>query len=77
MNNVTLIGMPGSGKSTIGVILAKALRYEFLDSDLLIQKQEKRKLSEIIVQVGLELFYDIEYHVYAEILVTDILIAPG
>ena len=43
MNNVTLIGMPGSGKSTIGVILAKALRYEFLDSDLLIQKQEKRK----------------------------------
>ena len=46
MNNVTLIGMPGSGKSTIGVILAKALRYEFLDSDLLIQKQEKRKLSE-------------------------------
>ena len=47
MNNVTLIGMPGSGKSTIGVILAKALRYEFLDSDLLIQKQEKRKLSEI------------------------------
>lgn len=50
MNNVTLIGMPGSGKSTIGVILAKALRYEFLDSDLLIQKQEKRKLSEIIEQ---------------------------
>ena len=40
MNNVTLIGMPGSGKSTIGVILAKALRYEFLDSDLLIQKQK-------------------------------------
>ena len=53
MNNVTLIGMPGSGKSTIGVILAKALRYEFLDSDLLIQKQEKRKLSEIIEQDGL------------------------
>ena len=34
MNNVTLIGMPGSGKSTIGVILAKALRYEFLDVEL-------------------------------------------
>ena len=42
MNNVTLIGMPGSGKSTIGVILAKALRYEFLDSDLLIRTGEKK-----------------------------------
>ena len=39
MNNVTLIGMPGSGKSTIGVILAKALGYQFLDTDLLIQKE--------------------------------------
>ena len=50
MNNVTLIGMPGSGKSTIGVILAKALGYHFLDTDLVIQKQEKRKLSQIIAQ---------------------------
>lgn len=41
MNNVTLIGMPGAGKSTLGVVLAKILGYEFLDSDLLIQKQEK------------------------------------
>ena len=72
MNNVTLIGMPGSGKSTIGVILAKALRYEFLDSDLLIQKQEKRKLSEIIEQDGPEKFKEI-----ADIHVTDTVIAPG
>ena len=42
MNNVTLIGMPGAGKSTLGVVLAKILGYEFLDSDLLIQKTEKR-----------------------------------
>ena len=66
MNNVTLIGMPGSGKSTIGVILAKALRYEFLDSDLLIQKQEKRKLSEIIEQDGPEKFKEIENQVNAD-----------
>ena len=77
MNNVTLIGMPGSGKSTIGVILAKALRYEFLDSDLLIQKQEKRKLSEIIEQDGPERFKEIENRVNADIHVTDTVIAPG
>ena len=77
MNNVTLIGMPGSGKSTIGVILAKALRYEFLDSDLLIQKQEKRKLSEIIEQDGPEKFKEIENQVNADIHVTDTVIAPG
>ena len=75
MNNVTLIGMPGSGKSTIGVILAKALRYEFLDSDLLIQKQEKRKLSEIIEQDGPEKFKEIENQVNADIHVTDTTIA--
>lgn len=77
MNNVTLIGMPGSGKSTIGVILAKVLRYQFLDSDLLIQKQEKRTLSEIIEQDGIERFKEIENRVNSSINVTDTVIAPG
>ena len=39
MNNITLIGMPGAGKSSIGVVLAKVLGYQFIDSDLLIQKE--------------------------------------
>ena len=77
MNNVTLIGMPGSGKSTIGVILAKELGYQFLDTDLLIQKEEKRKLSEIIEQEGPERFKEIENRVNASVQVSDTVIAPG
>ena len=60
MNNITLIGMPGVGKSTIGVVLAKVLGYQFLDSDLLIQKQEKRKLHQIIAQEGNDGFHIIQ-----------------
>ena len=45
---VILIGMPGVGKSTAGVVLAKRLGYRFIDSDLLIQEREGRLLSEII-----------------------------
>ena len=67
MNNITLIGMPGAGKSTIGVVLAKVLGYQFLDSDLLIQKQEKRHLSEIIEQEGYAGFKEIEDRVNASI----------
>ena len=65
MNNITLIGMPGAGKSTIGVVLAKVLGYQFLDSDLLIQKQEKRRLSEIIEEEGYKGFKDVENRVNA------------
>ena len=77
MNNVTLIGMPGAGKSTLGVVLAKILGYEFLDSDLLIQKTEKRRLYEIIDQEGTEGFKEIENRVNASIHTEHTVIATG
>lgn len=52
MKNIIFIGMPASGKSTVGVVVAKRLGYEFIDTDLLIQKQEKKLLKEIIAEVG-------------------------
>ncbi len=52
MNNIVLIGMPGAGKSTVGVILAKVMGYHFIDSDLLIQEQENCLLKDIIERDG-------------------------
>lgn len=75
--NITLIGMPASGKSTIGVLLAKRLRYAFVDTDLLIQEKESRLLKEIIAQDGLQGFLDIENQVNARIDVKRSVIAPG
>ena len=58
--NYILIGMPTAGKSTVGVVLAKMLGYEYVDTDLLIQKQEGCRLEETIRQKGDEAFLDIE-----------------
>lgn len=77
MNNITLIGMPGAGKSSIGVVLAKVLGYQFIDSDLLIQKAEKRTLSKIIADEGTEGFKAIENRVNASIQVENTVIATG
>ena len=75
--NVTLVGMPGSGKSTVGVILAKALGYEFIDTDLLIQKQEGRLLRKIIAEEGLDRFIEIENRVNAGVECQRSVVAPG
>lgn len=77
MNNVTLIGMPGVGKSTLGVVLAKVMEYQFLDADLLIQKEEKRRLSLIIQEEGIEGFKAIENRVNASIEAENTVISTG
>lgn len=76
-NNIVLIGMPGVGKSTIGVILAKILAYHFLDSDLVIQDREERRLHEIIEEEGTEGFLKIENDVNASLDVKRTIIATG
>jgi len=63
MNNITLIGMPGSGKSTIGIVLAKAIGYTFIDTDILIQNQENKLLNEILEDNGISRFLNIESRV--------------
>lgn len=75
--NIVLIGMPGSGKSTVGVVLAKMLGFSFLDSDLVIQEREGRILSEIIAEEGNDGFERIEEEVNASIDVDETVIATG
>lgn len=77
MNNIILIGMPGCGKSTVGVVLAKVLGYSFLDSDLLIQEHEGKLLSEILEAVGPWGFNKIEDDVNAGIKAENTVIATG
>lgn len=76
-NNIVLIGMPGVGKSTVGVILAKVLGYQFLDADLLIQEQEGKLLKDIIAEVGTEGFIQVENRVNASIDCEKTIIATG
>lgn len=76
-DNIILIGMPGSGKSTLGVLLAKAMNYRFMDTDLLIQEREGMLLHEIIAEKGREEFIRIEGEVNAGIVTERTVIAPG
>lgn len=77
MNNIILIGMPGSGKSTIGVVLAKVLGYDFIDSDLLIQKKTKRLLWQIMEEDGIDGFNKIEEEVNCSIEADNSVISTG
>ena len=75
--NITLIGMPGAGKSTVGVVLAKVLGYRFVDSDLVIQEQTGKLLHELITELGDEGFLRLEEQINAGLAVNRSVIATG
>ncbi len=77
MKNIILIGMPGCGKSTIGVVLAKNLGYSFVDSDLVIQEQKGMLLHTIIEEQGLDGFNAIENQINASLQADRSVIATG
>ena len=76
-SNIVLIGMPGAGKSTVGVVLAKTAALEFVDTDLLIQKHTGRKLQEIIDNDGIDAFLKIEGEVISKVDCKNSVIATG
>ena len=75
--NLVFIGMPAVGKSTVGIVVAKRLGMGFVDTDLLIQDQEKKLLREIIAEAGLDGFLKIENQVNAGVNVRNSVISPG
>ena len=77
MNNVILIGMPGCGKSTLGVLLAKSLGMTFLDTDLVIQDREHALLSQLIRTHGSDGFLALEGSICAQLDVNNSVIATG
>ncbi|MBE7080192.1 MAG: shikimate kinase [Clostridiales bacterium] len=75
--NIILIGMPGSGKTTIGTELSEKLGYGYVDSDSVIVAREGKRLPEIIEQIGREGFLDIEAKVNSELCADRCVIATG
>ena len=77
MNNIILIGMPGSGKTTIGTELSEKMGYGYIDSDSVIVAREGKRLNELIEQVGREAFLDIEAKINSELCADRCVIATG
>lgn len=77
MENIILIGMPSSGKSTAGVLLAKLIGFGFIDCDLVIQAEEQMRLPEIIEKHGVERFMEIEDRVCSGVMASRCVIATG
>lgn len=76
-DNIVLIGMPGVGKSTVGVILAKILGYQFIDADLVIQEKYGKLLKEIIAERGVDGFVQVENDVNKSLNPKKAVIATG
>ena len=77
MDNIILIAMPGAGKSTVGVLLAKTLGYAFLDTDLVIQQREGALLQPLVDSLGVEAFLDVEADAICSVECRGTVIAPG
>ena len=77
MKNVILIGMPATGKSTVGVILAKLLGYNFVDTDILLALEQTRPLTEIISEYGYEKFIEFEGKIGEDLRCENTVIATG
>lgn len=77
MKNIVLIGMPGSGKSTVGVLLAKALGCSFVDTDLLLSRESGKTLQRILNEDGLDSFLKEEEKVGCELECSGAVIATG
>lgn len=76
-SNITLIGMPGAGKSTVGIVLAKLLCKTFIDADILIQNKEGKRLHKIIEEMGNEKFLKLENDTLAHLNVHNSIISTG
>lgn len=76
-SNIVLIGMPGAGKSTLGVVLAKILNYSFIDADLLIQSQCNKTLQKIIDACGPDGFIEVENEILCKLVADETVIATG
>ena len=77
MDNIILIGMPGSGKSTVGVLLAKALGFDFIDTDLTLQQREGALLQNIINKRGTQVFLDLEQAAICSVQCENSIVSPG
>ena len=77
MKNIILVGMPGSGKSTLGILLAKKIHYGYIDSDSVIVAREGKLLHELIAELGNDGFLELEAQVNSSITAKRCVIATG